>query len=62
MPVEAVDHLLGVVTFGEIHKGKASRTTGFAVGGQHHLRRFGDFPEKGTQVGFSSAVGQVSNE
>jgi len=62
LPVEAVDHLLGVVAFSEIHEGEAAGTTRLAVGGQHDLGWFGDFPEEGAQIGFGGAVGQVSNE
>jgi hypothetical protein len=47
---------------GEVHEGEASRTTGLAVGRQHHLLRLGDLSEESTQIGLSGTVGQVSNE
>lgn len=57
-----IDDLLGVLTLGEVHEGESAWTTGFAVCRQHHLLRFRDVREQGTQIGFSSTVGQVSDE
>jgi hypothetical protein len=62
LAVIALNHLLGVVALGEVDEGEASWTTRFAVGRQHHLERLGDLAEQGPQIGFSCAVGQVSNE
>jgi len=62
LAVVAVDHLLGVIALGEVHEGEASRASGLTVGRQHHLLWLGDLGEQGTQVGFSGAVGQVSDE
>jgi hypothetical protein len=62
LAVVAADDLLGVLTLGEVHEGEPSRAPGLTVGRQHNLLRLGDFGKQGTQVGFSGAVGQVSNE
>jgi hypothetical protein len=62
LAVVAVDDLLGMIALGEIHEGEPSGTSGFPVGRQHDLGWLGHFGKQGTQIGFGSAVGQVSNE
>jgi hypothetical protein len=62
LAVVPLNDLLGLVSLGEIDEGEPAGAACLTVGRQHYLNGLGDLPEEGTQVGFSSAVGQVSNE
>ena len=62
LAVEFLNGLFSVGTILEFNKRKASRPAGFAIDRQDDLGRRRDGTKVASQVGFSGAVGEVTNE
>lgn len=60
--VEPLDDLLGLSAIGELHEGKAARTSGFAIDWHDYMGGFGDSREVGAKVRFAGPVGKVPDE
>ena len=62
LSVELLDRLFGVRAIDEFDEREPSRAAGFPIDRQHDLRGRRDGAEVGAQVGFSRAVGEITDE